>query len=66
MVLRGIGEIEEGREEHRKQFVEDDSGHDENDELLLVKNSPDSDEDHEMMGASDSDVAMYSSDDNGE
>lgn len=53
MVLQGIGEIEEKRENEKKLSGEDDSGHDENDELVLIRNNPDSDDEN--------DIEMYSS-----
>lgn len=48
MVLQNIGEIEEKREQEKDGL---DSGHDENDELMLISKSQES----------DSDVDMYSS-----
>lgn len=52
MVLQNISEIEEGRDNEKAEGV--DSGHDENDELMLISNTPDSDDE-------DQDVDMYSS-----
>lgn len=63
MVLQDVGEIEESRDKHRKQSGEDDSGHDENDELVLVRKTANMDSmDEEDESDQDSDVEMYSSD----
>lgn len=48
MVLRNVGEIEDKRE-----LEQGDSGHDDNDELMLINSTPDSDEDVEMYSSSD-------------
>lgn len=52
-MLQKIGAIEEDRENQRKLSGEHDSGHDENDELVLIRNNPESD--------SENDIEMYSS-----
>lgn len=54
MVLQCIGAIEEERDRQRKLSGEDDSGHDENDELMLIRSTANSEDD-------DNDVEMYSS-----
>lgn len=53
MVLQKVGEIEESRDQAKKLEDGDDSGHDDSDELMLINNTPDSDDENE--------VDMYSS-----
>lgn len=53
MVLQNIGEIEESRDQKKKLEDDEDSGNDDADELMLISNTPDSDDEHE--------VDMYSS-----